>query len=211
VVNILIAEDDPVSSYMLETTLSKWGYTVTIANDGDLALQALQQKDAPQLVILDWMMPNLDGIELCRKLREDPAKQSIYIILLTAKSDKKDVVIGLDMGADDYITKPFDSEELRARVRVGARMVELQQTLAHRITQLEVAMANVKQLQGILPICSHCKKVRDDQNYWQQVESYISTHTDAQFSHSICPECFEHITKTQIEELKHRMRRDTKY
>jgi phosphoserine phosphatase RsbU/P len=210
-VNILIAEDDPVSSYMLETTLSKWGYTVTIANDGDLALQTLQQKDAPQLVILDWMMPNLDGIELCRKLREDPAKQSTYIILLTAKSDKKDVVIGLDMGADDYITKPFDSEELRARVRVGARMVELQKTLADRITQLEAAIANVKQLQGILPICSHCKKVRDDQNYWQQVESYISTHTDAQFSHSICPECFEHITKTQIEELKHRMRRDTKY
>jgi phosphoserine phosphatase RsbU/P len=210
-VNILIAEDDPVSSYMLETTLSKWGYRVTIANDGDLALQTLQQKDAPQLVILDWMMPNLDGIELCRKLREDPAKQSTYIILLTAKSDKKDVVIGLDMGADDYITKPFDSEELRARVRVGARMVELQNILANRITQLEDAMANVKQLQGILPICSHCKKVRDDQNYWQQVESYISTHTDAQFSHSICPECFEHITKTQIEELKHRMRRDTKY
>lgn len=196
---------------MLETTLSKWGYTVTIAHDGDLALQTLQQKDAPQLVILDWMMPNLDGIELCRKLREDPAKQSTYIILLTAKSDKKDVVIGLDMGADDYITKPFDSEELRARVRVGARMVELQKTLADRITQLEAAIANVKQLQGILPICSHCKKVRDDQNYWQQVESYISTHTDAQFSHSICPECFEHITKTQIEELKHRMRRDTKY
>jgi phosphoserine phosphatase RsbU/P len=210
-VNILIAEDDPVSSYMLETTLSKWGYSVTIANDGDLALQTLQQKDAPQLVILDWMMPNLDGIELCRKLREDPAKQSTYIILLTAKSDKKDVVIGLDMGADDYITKPFDSEELRARVRVGARMVELQNTLANRITQLEEAIANVKQLQGILPICSHCKKVRDDQNYWQQVESYISTHTDAQFSHGICPECFEHITKTQIEELKHRMRRDTKY
>jgi sigma-B regulation protein RsbU (phosphoserine phosphatase) len=210
-VNILIAEDDPVSSYMLETTLTKWGYDVIVANDGELALQVLQQQDAPQLVILDWMMPNLDGLALCKKLREDPAKQSTYIILLTAKSDKKDVVIGLDLGADDYITKPFDSEELRARVRVGARMVALQQTLADRITQLQDAIANVKQLQGILPICSHCKKVRDDQNYWQQVESYISTHTDAEFSHGICPDCFEKITKTQIEALKHRMRRDTKY
>jgi phosphoserine phosphatase RsbU/P len=210
-VNILIAEDDPVSSYMLDTTLSKWGYKVIVAHDGELAWQVLQQKEAPQLVILDWMMPNLDGIELCKKLREDSARQSTYIILLTAKSDTKDVVIGLDMGADDYITKPFDREELRARVRVGARMVELQQTLADRISQLEDAIANVKQLQGILPICSHCKKVRDDQNYWQQVESYISTHTDAEFSHSICPDCFEKITKTQIESLKQRMRRDTKY
>ncbi len=209
--DILIAEDDPVSSYMLETTLSKWGYTAIVARDGELALQVLQKDDAPQLVILDWMMPNMDGIELCQKLRENPAKQSTYIILLTAKSDKKDLVMGLDMGADDYITKPFDRNELRARVRVGARMIELQQSLADRITQLEDALANVKQLQGILPICSHCKKVRDDQNYWQQVESYISTHTDAQFSHSICPECFDQITKAQIEELKDRLRKDTKF
>lgn len=209
--NILIAEDDPVSSYMLNTTLSKWGYEVIVANDGELALQVLQRQNAPQLIIIDWMMPNLDGIELCRKLRENPANQYTYIIMLTAKSDKKDVVTGLETGADDYITKPFDREELRARVRVGARMVELQQTLAERITQLQDAIASVKQLQGILPICSHCKKVRDDQNYWQQVESYISTHTDAEFSHSICPDCFETITKTQLEAIKHRMRRDTKY
>ncbi len=196
---------------MLETTLSKWGYTTIVARDGELALHALQKDDAPQLVILDWMMPNMDGIELCKKLRENPEKQSTYIILLTAKSDKKDVVMGLDMGADDYITKPFDRNELRARVRVGARIIELQQSLADRIAQLEDALANVKQLQGILPICSHCKKVRDDQNYWQQVEAYISTHTDAQFSHGICPDCFEQITKTQIDELKHRLRKDTKY
>jgi hypothetical protein len=90
-------------------------------------------------------------------------------------------------------------------------MIELQQSLADRITQLEDALANVKHLQGILPICSHCKKVRDDQNYWQQVESYISTHTDAQFSHGICPECFDQITKAQIEELKDRLRKDTKF
>ncbi|MBI3654544.1 MAG: response regulator [Acidobacteria bacterium] len=210
-VNILIAEDDPVSCYMLETTLLKWGYQVTVTGDGALAYQALQEKDAPHLVILDWMMPNLDGLELCRKLRQDPTKQSTYIIMLTAKSEKKDIITGLEEGADDYITKPFDREELRVRVRVGARIVELQQTLADRVNELEAALTNVKQLQGILPICSHCKKVRDDQNYWQQVESYISKHTDAQFSHSICPDCFEQITKAQIEELKHRLRKDTKF
>lgn len=196
---------------MLETTLTKWGYTVIVTRDGETALQALQEKDSPQLVILDWMMPNLDGLELCKRLRENPAQHSTYIIMLTAKSDKKDIVMGLDVGADDYITKPFDRDELRARVRVGERMVELQNALADRVTELEDALANVKQLQGILPICSHCKKVRDDQNYWQQVESYISTHTGAQFSHGICPDCFEKITKTQIEELKQRLRKDTKY
>ena len=205
---ILIAEDDPISSYVLETTLNKWGYEVVVTHDGEEALAGLLAEDAPPLAILDWMMPNLDGLEVCRRLRERAEKQSIYIILLTAKTEKKDVVAGLEMGADDYITKPFDRSELRARVRVGARMIELQQALAERVGELQEALANVKQLQGILPICSHCKKVRDDSNYWQQVESYVSSHTDAQFSHSICPDCFERYTKPQLEALKQQLRKE---
>lgn len=202
---VLIAEDDPVSCYVLETTLNKWGYEVTVTRDGQEALNALLADDAPQLAILDWMMPNLDGLEVCRKLREHAEKQSTYVILLTAKTEKKDVVAGLEVGADDYITKPFDRSELRARVRVGARMVELQEALAARVGELQEALASVKQLQGILPICSHCKKIRDDQNYWQQVESYVSSHTDAHFSHSICPDCYERYTKPQLEALRQQM------
>ena len=203
---ILIAEDDPVSSYVLETTLSKWGYEVVVTHDGEEALSGLLAEDAPQLAILDWMMPNLDGLEVCRRLREREGKQSTYVILLTAKTEKKDVVAGLEVGADDYITKPFDRSELRARVRVGARMVELQQALAARVGELQEALASVKQLQGIVPICAHCKKVRDDRNYWQQVESYVSSHTDAQFSHSICPDCFEVHTRPQLEAIKQKLK-----
>lgn len=206
--NILIAEDDPVSCYMLEATLVKWGYSVTIARDGAAALEAMQTAQAPQIAILDWMMPNLDGVEVCQRLRANPSRQGIYIILLTAKSEKQDIIRGLEAGADDYVIKPFDRDELRARIRVGCRVVELQEALAARVTELEEALANVKQLQGILPICSHCKKVRNDENYWEQVETYITTHTEAQFSHSICPDCFESITRPQIDALKERLRNE---
>ncbi len=205
---ILIAEDDPVSCYMLEATLAKWGYMAVVTRDGAAALAALQADDAPQIAILDWMMPNLDGVEVCQRLREDPHKKGIYVIMLTARSDKKDIIRGLEIGADDYIIKPFDREELRARIRVGCRLAELQETLAARVAELEEALANVKQLQGILPICSHCKKVRNDENYWEQVESYVATHTEAQFSHSICPDCFDTITRPQIEALKERLRHE---
>ena len=115
------------------------------------------------------------------------------MILLTAKSKKEELVEGLAAGADDYLTKPFDRQELHARISVGLRVSELQRNLADRITDLETALARVKQLQGLLPICSYCKKVRDDQNYWQQVDSYISKHSEVAFSHSICPTCYEQV------------------
>ena len=107
--------------------------------------------------------------------------------------------MGLDAGADDYLAKPFDRNELRARVQVGVRVVELQRHLAEHIKELETALSQVKQLQGILPICSYCKKIRDDQNYWQRVESYISDHSEAEFSHSICPSCYEDVVKPELE------------
>jgi sigma-B regulation protein RsbU (phosphoserine phosphatase) len=198
---ILIAEDDPISCFMLEATLSKWGYEVVVTRDGQQALEALQKEDAPQLAILDWMMPGLDGIDVCKRIREKESQKSLYIILLTAKREKQDIVTGLEMGADDYVAKPFDRSELHARIQVGVRILDLQQALAQRIAELETAMANIKQLEGILPICSYCRKIRDDRNYWQQVESYVAAHTNAQFSHSICPHCLDHIVKPQLEAL----------
>lgn len=122
---ILIAEDDPVSRRVLEASLQKWGYDVIVTCDGIEAWQALQPKDAPMLVILDWMMPGMDGITICRKIREMPKTQPTYIILLTAMGQKDCIVEGLKAGADDYVIKPFDPEELHARVRVGERIVEL--------------------------------------------------------------------------------------
>ena len=187
---ILIAEDDPVSRRLLEVNLQKWGHQVTVTADGGEAWMALRADRAPRMAVIDWMMPGLDGPEVCRRVRLDPETRSIYVILLTARGRREDVIAGLEAGADDYVVKPFDPEELRARAQVGVRVVELQAALDDRVRDLEQALANVKQLRGLLPICSYCKKIRDDRNYWQQVESYVGQRSDAQFSHSICPECY---------------------
>jgi len=199
---ILIAEDDAVSRRRLEATLQKWGYEVLAVEDGLAAWEVLQGEMPPPLAILDWMMPGMDGIEVCRKVRERSPSRPLYIIVLTARGSRADVVAGLQAGGDDYVTKPFDREELHARVRVGLRVLQLQMNLADRVRELEEALARVKQLQGLLPICSYCKKIRDDQNYWQQVEGYISEHSDAVFSHGICPDCFEKFVKPELNKLK---------
>ena len=195
---MLIAEDDPVSRHVLQSVLTSWGYEVVVAKDGEEAWQALQAEDHPFLAILDWMMPGLDGPEVCHKARAGPQTQPTYIILLTARDSKADIVQGLEAGADDYVTKPFDTKELLARVRVGARVVELQGNLAARVRELEDALARVKRLQGLFPICMYCKKVRNDANYWQQVDAYISEHSEARFSHAICPDCDEKIIQPEL-------------
>lgn len=188
---VLIAEDDPVSRRLLQAALAKWGYEVTVTGNGKEAWDALQNPDAPSLLVLDWLMPEMDGVEVCREARRNEALKSAYIILLTSRGSKEDIVQGLEAGADDYVTKPFDHGELRARVHVGSRVVQLQSALAERVTELEEAMASVKQLQGLLPICCYCKKIRDDGNYWHRVENYITGHANVRFSHGICPDCSE--------------------
>src|SRR5450432_3366979 len=188
---ILIAEDDRVSRHLLAATLKHWGYELVVACDGLEALAALQEPDAPSLAILDWMMPGIDGVQVTTAARQMVTSTPPYIILLTAKSEQQDIIAALEAGADDYLTKPFHREELGARVRAGLRIVELQRSLADRVHELEESLTSVKQLQGMLPICSYCKKIRDDQNYWQKVQNYISDHSDAQFSHGVCPSCYE--------------------
>jgi sigma-B regulation protein RsbU (phosphoserine phosphatase) len=191
---ILIAEDDPVSCRILEMTLAAWGHDVSVARDGRAAWDILQRADSPQLAILDIMMPKMDGCEVCRKVRELSVDIPPYLILLTAMTAKEDVVRGIKSGANDYLTKPFHREELKVRVEVGMQMLGLQRVLADRVKELEAALSQVKQLQGLLPICSYCKKVRDDQNYWQKVDTYLSDRIDVQFSHGICPDCLERVT-----------------
>jgi sigma-B regulation protein RsbU (phosphoserine phosphatase) len=196
---ILIAEDDPISRRMLEHTLRKWDYDVTVTCDGKQAWEVLERDDAPDLAILDWMMPELDGVEVCRRVRSTPGREQIYLIMMTARNSTADIVTGLETGADEYITKPFDREELRARLNAGRRIVELQSKLADRVRELEQTLAQVKQLHGLLPICCYCKRIRSDQNYWQQLEGYLSDHADVRFSHGICPECFTRATEEQAD------------
>lgn len=188
---ILIADDDATSRKMLERVLEQWGYEVTTATDGEEAFNALNREHAPCLAVLDWVMPGMDGPEVCRGLRQNEAHQALYLILLTMRDQKEDIVEGLEAGANDYICKPFNREELRARVGVGQRVVELQRALGERVTELEEAMAHVKTLQGLLPICSKCHRIRDDGEVWQNLERYIEQHSDARLSHGYCPECLE--------------------
>jgi phosphoserine phosphatase RsbU/P len=198
---VLIGEDDPVSRRLLQAVLQKWGYDVICCADGLETWSRLQDTDAPAMAVLDWVMPGLDGPEICRQVRQLARPEPTYIILLTAKGRSQDIVTGLEAGADDYVTKPFDLEALRARLQTGFRTLELQRSLAHRVIELESTLLQVKQLQGLFPICPYCKKVRDDQNYWQQIEKYVTDHSGAQFSHSICPGCYERVVKPQLEQL----------
>jgi sigma-B regulation protein RsbU (phosphoserine phosphatase) len=188
---VLVAEDDPVSACELKGLLRNWGYEVVPAVDGPGALAVLAAEDAPKLALLDWEMPGLAGPDVCRTVREWDSADSPYLILLTARNSRTDIVAGLDAGANDYLVKPFDPDELRARVRAGARIVELQTGLADKVSQLEAALLKVRSLSGLLPICAYCKAIRDDSDYWHRVEAYVSEHADVQFSHGICPDCLE--------------------
>jgi phosphoserine phosphatase RsbU/P len=188
---ILIAEDDVTSHRMLSAVLKKSGHEVVETFDGAEAWAEMQHPDAPRLAVLDWMMPHLDGPDVVRRIRGLQTELPPYIILLTTKGAKADMIAGLDAGANDYLSKPFDPGELCARIEVGRRMVIMQDVLASKIAELYQALEQIKTLRGILPICASCKNIRNDAGYWQQVEVYIREHSDAEFSHGLCPDCLK--------------------
>jgi sigma-B regulation protein RsbU (phosphoserine phosphatase) len=192
--NVLVADDDQTSRQVLNAILTGEHYSVTEVDNGLAALETLQSASEAFVALIDWEMPGMEGTEVCRRVRELSNSQPIHLILLTARDSKSDVVQGLRTGANDYIVKPFNRTELLARVSIGAQMVGLQRSLTRHIAELESALKRVKQLGGLLPICSYC-------NYWQQVESYVMHHSDAQFSHSICPSCYESIVKPEMARL----------
>ncbi len=196
---ILIAEDDPVTSCRLEHVLTDWGHEVTAVGDGIAANRLLQPSDGPPLAILDWMIPGVDGLEVCRRIRAARPVNPPYMILLTAKSGKSERAAGLREGADDYITKPYDDEELQAHLSAAQRVVQLRQQLVKQVIELQDALAHVKALRGLLPICVYCKKIRNDKDYWQQVEAYIAQHSEAEFSHTICPNCYKEKVEPELE------------
>ena len=199
---ILIAEDDATSRLLLERTLLQWDYEVITTKNGTEAWEILQGEQPPNLAIFDWMMPDIDGVEVCRRARALDTLSHLYVIMLTTRDTKEDLAEALDAGADDFISKPFNRKEMRARINVGARMLNLQMTLSKRVIELEESIQREKQLQGLLPICSYCKKIRDDNNYWSQVERYIEQKADVAFSHSICPDCYESVVKPEIQALQ---------
>ena len=178
---ILVADDDPLTCRHLEHRLAAWKYEAVTAGDGETAWSLLRGGEI-QILITDWQMPGMSGIDLVRRIRATAMPSYVYVIILTGKTSKEDIVEGIGAGADDFLTKPFDKNELFVRLKTGERIVQLEASLKEQIH-------HVRTLQGLLPICMHCKKIRNTKDYWVQVEVYIGERTDAQFSHGLCPEC----------------------
>jgi len=185
---ILIAEDDPIASQVLRLALQRLGHEVVVARDGAEAWRLFDEGPV-RVIISDWMMPGLDGLQLCDKIRNRTNTPYTYFILLTGThTSAEDYSRAMDSGVDDFLLKPFDPATVRARIRVAERII----TFA----------TEVKQLKDLIPMCSYCRKIRDDQDYWQQVESYINEHTGSRFSHGICPDCLTQVM-SEIEAGKH--------
>jgi CheY-like chemotaxis protein len=180
----LVVDDDAVSRALLRALVQGAGYEVTTAEHGREAWDALQVARIP-VVVSDWYMPELDGPELCRRIRARPTEPYVYFILITAGGGKEQYLAGMDAGADDFITKPVDPDELRARLTVAQRILGLRREL--------------QQLEGLLPICSYCKRIRDDGERWGPLESYIEKRSEAQFSHGICPDCYATYVQPQLD------------
>lgn len=170
---VLVAEDDSVSSYVLAARVRKMGHEVLTAADGASAWD-IYQREHPRLVITDWMMPGMDGLELTRRIRSVEGTYT-YVILLTALSGKEKYFEGMQAGADDFVTKPLEPQGLQARLQVAERVVNLQH--------------DVHQLEGLLPICSYCKRIRDAEDHWHPLESYVGAKTETAFEQTLCPEC----------------------
>ena len=180
---ILIVDDTETNIHMLMALLKE--YDLIPALSGEEALKALEAETV-DLILLDIMMPGMDGFEVCSRVKADPVLEDIPVIFLTARSDEDSITRAYDAGGADYVTKPFRPRELMARVKI---QFELRDT----ILDLKTALANVKTLSGLVPICSRCKKIRDDQGYWESLESYLARHSDAAFSHGLCNGCSDEL------------------
>jgi CheY-like chemotaxis protein len=186
--NILAVEDDAVARKILRQLLRRLGHEVVEASDGEEAW-ALLQAGGIRVVVSDWTMPHLDGLGLCRRIRASLETDYVYFILLTGNtaSDENQRAAG-EAGVDDFLTKPLDAQNLWMRLRVAERILRY--------------ATQVRQLEAFLPICSYCKKIRDDKNYWQQIEAYINKRTGTDFSHSVCPDCYQRVIMPELEKMR---------
>ena len=228
--NILIVEDSPTQALQLQSLLEESGYKVSVATNGAEGLSCLKE-EKPDLVISDIVMPEMDGYELCRKIKADNDLKSIPVLLLTQLTEPEDIIKGLDVGADNFVTKPYNPKLLLSqieyilinrtmrtspRIEMGIEVffaggrhfinsdriqildllfstyensLQQKRELERLNKELKEAVDTINTLHGIIPICSNCKKIRDDKGSWSQIEAYIMKHSEAQFSHGICPEC----------------------
>jgi DNA-binding response OmpR family regulator len=199
---LIVVDDVPANLHVLRQILEPEGFRILVATSGGGALN-IARKASPNLVLLDVMMPELDGFDTCRLLHGIPGLENMPVIFITALNEPEAVVKGFQSGGVDYIVKPFQKDEVLARTRTHLKLSQLHNRLSRRNRdlerlaaellakqrELEDAFDSIKTLKGLIPICSHCKSIRDDDGFWNRVESYIEKHSDALFSHGICPDC----------------------
>jgi phosphoserine phosphatase RsbU/P len=191
---VLVVDDDATTRLVLESAIQAAGWSPLATDDPELAYEILTGPDAPPIALIDWHMPTLSGLDLCRRVRaaEPPARP--YLIFVTAKSAPTDIVTGLDAGADGYMTKPIATNELQARVRAGLRMIALQQHLRIRVQEAEAESARTRPLRGLLPMCAYCRRVRDEHEQWSSLEQFLVQKVGVRFTHGFCPQCLaEHV------------------
>jgi len=193
---LLLADDSRFDRALAREPLERLGYSIVEANDGDEALAILSADDGPQIAILDWMMPKRSGVDVCKALRARARQDYVFLIILTVRDQYDDLFASLEAGADEFLVKPLNLPELRARLRTAERLIALHAELNDRIRQIEhqnaelqQRISQIKHLHGLLPICASCKKVRSDEGAWEEIEHYVMDHSDAEFSHGICPSC----------------------
>ncbi|MCB2173771.1 response regulator [bacterium] len=187
--NILVVDDTPDLLQATTRVLRSAGARVHEAVDGQSCLTAVRQH-LPDLVLLDVELPDLLGYEICRRIKSDESLKAVYVVMLSSRmTTSDDQSEGLESGADGYITRPLPNRELLARVESIARIIRAERERDRLITQLQQALETIKTLSGMLPICASCKKIRNDTGYWEEVESYVKRHSDAEFTHGICPTC----------------------
>jgi DNA-binding response OmpR family regulator len=180
---ILIVEDNAVAAAILEAALLKLGHEPMRAPDGLTAWRSFELQPV-RVVVSDWMMPRVDGLELCRRIRARGGEYTYFILLSAVESSTGNLELALEAGVDDFLHKPVKMDELKMRLHVAARILNYS--------------TQVQQLESFIPLCSYCKKVRDDKNYWSQIESYINTRTGSQFSHGVCPDCYDRVLVPQM-------------
>lgn len=186
---VLVAEDDETSRNALVRLLERDGYHVTVANDGQAAIDILLAPNPPHIALLDWGMPRLDGIHVCWAVRSIPSNPYTYIIMVTGRDQSADALAAFAAGVDDFLSKPLDHLQLLARLRCGERVLGLEKRYAERLVELEGAATRMRKLTHLLPICIECRRVRNDSEYWQDIEAYRADPVNVPSSQGICPAC----------------------
>jgi DNA-binding response OmpR family regulator len=186
---ILVVDDDPDMCFAASRIVKSAGYRVVSASTGAECMEMVQ-KHKPDLILLDVILPDAEGPAICKKIKADPDLKPPFVVLLSGvKTASDDQAEGLEAGADGYIARPISNRELLARVNAMVRIMKAERERDRVIEKLQEALSRVKELSGLLPICSFCKKIRDDQGYWEEVDAYIRDHSEVNFSHSVCPAC----------------------